>query len=276
MQSLIRVFAVLDALIADDLGGLGVRELSAALKLPKSTVGRILTFMMERGLTAQDPATRRYSLGPMAATLGQAYAKGTDIIRLSRDDMLKLRDLTGETVSLNVKSGWARVCVAQIESQNELRAAGEIGHVYPLDSGAPGRILLHSMTESEIAYVLNNRELLCDYPRNNPMGDKQVSRSLQSISREGYAIADQETMRGVCSISVAVRGANDIVLAALGLLVPHDRFAKAKQARLIDAVRAAATSIERRLGRTDDSHRTSYPSHATGRAIVLSTKTAVV
>jgi len=53
------------------VGGLGITELSSALKLPKSTVHRLIVTLEAAGYVAFDPATATYSLGGRAARLAE-------------------------------------------------------------------------------------------------------------------------------------------------------------------------------------------------------------
>lgn len=252
MQGLSKGIQVLESLAAD-ANGTGVREVSLALDIPKSVVGRILKTLLETGLAAQDPVSRRYTLGPKAAALGHSYASRVDFVQFSRPAMMQLRELTNETISLNVRFGWMRVCVAQVESLEELRAAGEIGRAYPLDTGAPGRILLSAMSDAEIRHVLQNRESLCTYASHQRLRKRELLRSLDAIRLQGFTVADQETMRGVCSVAVPVRNEQNVVVAALGLLAPHDRFRLVNLQHLVGLVKDAALSIEKNLGRAEQS-----------------------
>jgi DNA-binding MarR family transcriptional regulator len=58
VKSLIKALRVLDTL-ADSVGGLGITELSDLLKVPKSTVHRLLSTMEDAGYVVFDPVPRQ-------------------------------------------------------------------------------------------------------------------------------------------------------------------------------------------------------------------------
>ncbi len=247
MQTLQRTLRLVDALAASS-DGFGVREISTELDLPKSAVGRILKVLLEAGYAAQDDVTHRYVLGPKAAILGHAYASKLDFLKVARPVMAQLCETTGETVSLNLRVQHTRICIAQVESTQELRAVGVVGQTYPLDSGAPGRVLLSALDDAEIQQVLVHREELRSYAPFRPMSNAALLKSIGEIRRTGLAIANQETMSGVCSLAVPLRNHVGSVVAAMGILVPYPRFDNALRASLESALRAAAGEIERALG----------------------------
>lgn len=247
MQAVVRAFQVLDALACSP-NGVTVRGISSQLDMPKSVVGRILQALVQTGFSVQDAAGQRYLLGPRAAALGQAYTSRVDLMQAARPRMTDLRDTTEETVSLNVRIGRTRICVAQTESLHELRAAGRVGRTYPLDTGAPGRVLLAALSDDEVEYILEHRRGLRDYTPNRQLGVRDVWETVRAIRDGGVAVAQEETMRGVCSLAVPIRDHLAHTVGALAVLAPRDRFSRHLRERYTEALRAVSTAIEVALG----------------------------
>lgn len=225
-----------------------MRELAVQLDVPKSAVGRILQLLQTEGYATQDALTGRYRLGPKATILGRAYADRQDLLKVAHPVMERLSEVSRETVSLNVRFELTRVCVAQIESPQELRAAGAVGQTYPLDAGAPGRVLLAALSDEQIRYVLAHRRRLRPYPANRPLSNKEILRLVEETRHSGFAFANQETMRGVCSLAVQIRGQVGSVVGALGLLIPYGRYKVGARQTLQRLLEEASHEIERTLG----------------------------
>jgi len=110
----------LDVLAKAD-SDLSIRELAEETAVSKSAVQRILSSLVETGLAVQDPASRRYGLGPRTLVLGTAYQRRIDLRAVALPHMTHLRDLTGETVGLSVRVGDELLHVEQVESGSALR-----------------------------------------------------------------------------------------------------------------------------------------------------------
>ncbi|MEN3270903.1 IclR family transcriptional regulator C-terminal domain-containing protein, partial [Pseudonocardia sp.] len=67
---------------------------------------------------------------------------------------------------------------------------------------------------------------------------------LDRTRRDGYATTVEEMTLGACSIAVPVRGRDDEVLAAIGVVVPT---MKRDRARLVSALQVAAQGVRRSL-----------------------------
>ena len=86
-------------LFADAPGTLGVTEIANELELSKAVVHRIVTSLCERGLVTNDPATRRYALGPGVLSLASAYLDKLDVRTEALEVMRQLSAETNETAT---------------------------------------------------------------------------------------------------------------------------------------------------------------------------------
>jgi DNA-binding IclR family transcriptional regulator len=100
--------------------------------------------------------------------------------------LARLRDATGESVQLYVRQGDARLCIASLDSPNELRTIVEVGALLPLDRGSAGPVLVGRTTKEWTESV----------------GEREA---------------------GVASVSAPVRERDGTVVAAVSLSGPIDR-----------------------------------------------------
>src|ERR1700730_2419146 len=78
-------------------------QLAGHLQIHKSTAYNILGTLARYRFVTRDPATRRYRLGPGLGALGGAAALGPDLAARARPYLARLRQVSGETVTLHVR-----------------------------------------------------------------------------------------------------------------------------------------------------------------------------
>jgi DNA-binding IclR family transcriptional regulator len=84
---------------------------------------------------------RRYVLGPRLAALGMAADVWSPLASRIRPVLVDLTEATGESAQLYVRQGDHRLCVAAVDSPNELRTIVPVGALLPLDRGSGGTVL---------------------------------------------------------------------------------------------------------------------------------------
>ena len=229
-------------------GGASARELAEHAGLPRSTVQRLLTTLAETGMVVQDAMTQRYKIGSRALLIGLGYNSGLTLLTEARPQMLAVRDTTGETVGLSVAADNTRVFLEEVQSTYELRFATELGKLYPLWSGANGRVLMGSLTAAEIDRVLAVRSL--DGAVDHPLSIEALRAKVAEYRRDGYAMASNETIDNVNSIAAPIWGATGDVVAALSISGPSQRFDEERMRAAIAPLQQATAAITTRLSGT--------------------------
>lgn len=128
---------VLDA-VAD--GATALAEVAERSGLPKATAHRLVVALEAHGLLRREAGG--LALGLRLIALGRRAADAWPLARAAAPALEWLRDATGESVQLFVRSGDRRLCVASLESAEELRTIVEVGALLPLDRGSGGRALI--------------------------------------------------------------------------------------------------------------------------------------
>ncbi len=196
----VRVLAAVEA-----GGPCALADLVAATGLSRATTHRLAVALETHGLLRRT-ADGRFALGLRLVGLGRAAADGLPLAEVAAPALLALRDATGESVQLYVRTGDERVCVASLESPHGLRTIVPMGAALPLDRGSAGRVLTSVTT--------------------------------------GWVDSVEERERGVASVSAAVRDADGHVLAAVSVSGPIERTTRSPGERYGAAVDAAARAIE--------------------------------
>ncbi|PXY36699.1 IclR family transcriptional regulator [Prauserella flavalba] len=245
-EALRKAMLILDAL-RESTDDLSARELAARLDVPKSTAQRLLQSLEESQMTVQDPASRKYRLGPRTLTLGMAYRERLDLRNTALPHMRTLRDATDETIGLSVVVGAERMFIEEVQSQSELRAHSELGYPYPLWTGAPGRVLLAHLPSADTDAALRDAG---ERPwRAIGLADRDAFlERLAEIRRAGHDRAFDETINGVSAIAVPVRDATSRIAAALSVSGPSARMSEPEMDRILPEAQAAAHKISQALG----------------------------
>ena len=193
--------------------------------LPRSTVYRNLSILVQSEFLSRDPGRRRYLLGPRILQLGMLARRRLVADALVGPHLLKLHQQTRETVTFSIIDGSHRLCVQVLEAESELRQVAQAGMRYPLHLGAAGRVILAHMDRQVASLILQNQESSLDEVQ-------QALRSLDQIRQQGYAVTVGERVPGACAAaapvfvqeaiygSVAVAGPRDRMRNALDRIIP--------------------------------------------------------
>jgi DNA-binding IclR family transcriptional regulator len=218
-----RVTAVLEAFGGDE--GLGVSEIARRANLPKSTVSRIVTDLVRQHYL--DREGNRLHLGLRLFELGQAVERPRRLRRLAQPVIIRLRDLTGESVRLAVLDGEDVVLIAAVAGKEGHPAT--IGVRFRADSSALGKAILAHQPAESMAF----------FPT-------PLERELAEVRRTGVA-SDTDESTGVACVASAilVPGSPPVgAIAVAGSSLTVDA------RRMSGAVRSAAATLARRFSRS--------------------------
>src|SRR5215472_7972636 len=213
----------------------------------RSAVRRILTALRRKGLVDLDPVTDRYSLSWLVLSLARSRQDRVGLREVALAPMAELRDLTKETVTLNVRSGFQRVCIEQLEGPHEIRWQGEIGRIDILYAGAGGKALLAYFPEDELERYLSqvNRRPLT---RNTTVDQAALEGELAEIRRRGYATGRQDRVLGVAGVSAPIFNDAGEAIASITIAAPAARGTPEQLEAWAPAVLQAASRISDLLG----------------------------
>jgi DNA-binding IclR family transcriptional regulator len=216
----------------------GLIEIADEAGLDKSTTARLLAVLEARKLLRRDPETRKYAAGPRLIWLGVLAADRSDLRRAAEPLLGELRDQTGETVSLHIRVGDDRVCIAGAESRHEVRRVLTLGEPVPLWLGPSGRVILAFLPEPDREAVLARSRA----------GDLDALRAvLAAIRSDGFVDSDGGRTPGVGAFSVPILGTRGIE-ASLTVAGPSARWDRAKRSAAREPVLRCARAISLGLG----------------------------
>ncbi|MCI1694399.1 IclR family transcriptional regulator [Aneurinibacillus aneurinilyticus] len=196
---------------------LTLTEISHKVGLNKSTVYRLLGSLENKGFLARNPDTEKYQLGFRVWQLSANLPQGGDPGTILLPEMVRLRDLVGETISLYVRNENERIRIQAVESNETIRRVAPIGAHLPLSVGASSKVLV-AYAPPEI-----QKEILSD-PSWPSFVDKQMyMEQLEEIRRHGYATSSEEREQGAAAVAVPLFNRRGHLVAALSVSGPSNR-----------------------------------------------------
>lgn len=239
VQSVERALQILSCFTME-ANNLSVKEISAKLLLPKSTVVRLLQTLKSKRFIEQDDQTQLYQLGFKVFELGNVYASSIDLKRVALPLMNALNEETQETVSLNVLDGYNRVCIDKVESNQQIRNFIKVGGRSELCYGASGKILFSYLTIVEQKLIMQQEGL-------DQGQQKKLLDQVQQIVEEGYALSASERIEGLLSISAPIFDNKQNVIGGLSISGPVAR-TDIKRHYMIQSLLKAAVEISKKMG----------------------------
>ncbi|SFH05844.1 transcriptional regulator, IclR family [Desulfotomaculum arcticum] len=221
-------------------------EISVELGLSKATVYRILGALRNKNFVSRDADSGKYYLHwGLTGLLNAGLEQG--VVQSVYPLMEKLWRLTGETVTLYIKKGYNRICVAEIVSQQPLKFAVGVGTVVPINAntGSPGKVFLAYMNRHEVDEFLNHEHASQGF---KPTGQGLLLKELEEIRKRGWAVSYGERIKGGSSLSVPVWDRSGDVVASLNLLGPYVRLNEEVLLGYLDLLKECAEAASIRLG----------------------------
>jgi IclR family acetate operon transcriptional repressor len=240
-----KAFGIVEALAPETDRGLTLADLSLRVALPKSTVHRYLTTLVELGL-AQRSDSDRFRLGTKVVELAGIYLAGSDLRQECQSVLDALSERTNETVHLAVRSEAEVVYIAKVESRHAVRMYSYIGARLPMYSTALGKAMLAFGPADWLRETVARG--LVARTAHTIANAAALEADLATIRGRGYSLDNEENELGVRCVGAPVFDFSRSVIAAISLSGPTDRMDRKRSSELGPVVRDAALSISTRMG----------------------------
>lgn len=242
-QAVARAIAILKAM-AGSAQGYGVTELSQILEINKAAVFRLLGALEAEGMVVKN-SSGAYRLGPELITLGTSALGSTDLSAAAHEELVRLVEQTGETMTLEVLVGHETLIISEIMGHFILGGTPELGMRWPAHATSTGKVLL-AFTPPHDQAPLTRRT-----PK-TVVSRRELDRELAQVRAQGYAIAADELEVGFTALAAPVRNHFGTVVAAISVNGPTVRMTPSVLNEMVEPLRIAADRISRRLGATQE------------------------
>lgn len=222
--------------------GASIRDLAAALRLPRTSVYRIVN-SLELHEVVRRSGDGEYALGPRLLALAsqvQMDGQAFDLAALAQPLLEQLVGETGESTKISVRDGDHVLVVAALSGKRDYALAVTVGQRMPLHAGAAGKVLLANLEVSTRDLVLarpltaHTDQTICDRRR--------LAADLVRVRRQGWAQDRGEFKSSVHAFAAPIVDHAGRVIGALS--VPF--LAGADAARLA-VLRASVIDVAARI-----------------------------
>jgi DNA-binding IclR family transcriptional regulator len=226
---------------------LSLAEIVQTVKLPKTTVFRILSSLIERGLCEWDAQAAQYSLGFELVRLADIRRRQSNVHDVAIPVMREIRNEVNETVILSVRSEDSRVHIDFVEGLHPMRRMADLGVRAPLYAGAASKVLLAGMDDDEIAGYLQRTDLT-PFQRSTITDRNVLWREIRAIRKRGFAESKGELFSGGGALAAPIKDFSGRTVAVMDILTPEHRYTAEHRERCIGLLLQGAQRASERLG----------------------------
>ncbi len=226
---------------------MSLAEVVHAVRLPKTTVFRVLTSLVERGFCEWDPQTGKYSLGFELVRLADIRRRQSNVHDVAIPVMREIRNEVNETVILSVRSGDFRVHIDFVEGLHPMRRMADLGVRAPLYAGAASKVLLAGMEDDEIEAYLARTDLT-PFQKSTITDRAVLWREIRSVRKRGFAESKGELFVGGGALAAPIKDFSGGTVAVMDILTPEHRYTPQHRERCIDLLLKGAVRASRSLG----------------------------
>jgi len=211
-----RTFEIVETI--RDLDGARLSELAEHIDLANSTLHDYLTTLADLKYLTRDGDY--YHVGWKCLDHG-IYAKNQLKLTEAANPVLdRLAEETGEVVWLVVEDHGEAVCIDKRQGRHGVKIYGRVGKRTPMHNNSAGKAILAQLTESRVRDIISKHGF--NQETENTITDLEtLLQELEQIREQGYAVNNEETVKGLRSISSPIVP-NDVV-GAIGVSGPKDR-----------------------------------------------------
>lgn len=236
-----RTFDVLE--ILRERNGARVTEVADELDLAKSTVHRYLATLRKREYVVKEGD--EYAVGLRFLELGQTARYRKPIYELAEPVVEDLAAETEERAVFLIEEHGQAVYVHRATGEHAVRASPGPGERVPIHATAAGKAILAYLPERRVREILDRRGLPAR-TQNTITSRNELREELERVREHGYAINQEENVRGVRAVGVPIRP-NDRVVGALSISGPIQRMQEKEgrdQQNLLNLLLGSANELE--------------------------------
>jgi len=221
-------------------------DIARDMGISKSRAHRHLRTLVQHGYVLQDHDTERYRIGIKLLALGEAVRDRFDVLTATRPDMGRLRDDTGQTVTVSALIDDAVVVLDLLQGKTLVEFGVRPGSTLDLHASAHGLVALAFGPPHLLEQALERR--LKAWTSSTITDPAKLKAEVEKVRRQRWATAADQLLVGVNALASPIFDYRDEwrgTIAIVGSTQFIDAAPSAKQRALVVD---AASEASRRLG----------------------------
>jgi DNA-binding IclR family transcriptional regulator len=236
--------------ILDHLAGqalpMALTAIAQEFSASKSTVYRHLSALARHGFVRRDLSTGRYAIGVKLMVLGENSRASFQIVGVAREELMRLRDITGQAVSLCAMIDDQLVVLDLMHGRSVVEFSTRPGTRLDLHSSAHGKIWLAFGPDGLIKKVLGAPRKA--WTSQTITDANTIAGEVLAVRKRGWATAPNQVITGVNTLAAPVFDHRGMLMGSVAI-VGSTQFITPKPAPAqVAAVLDVARSVSRDLG----------------------------
>lgn len=239
-RSTSRVLDALELISESGKGGYTLTEICQIMDVPKSSMFPILHTLEKRHYLSANSVSGKYTIGPSAFQLGNAYLENFDMLREIQTELQNITNVCAEASYFATLKGGEAFYLAKADSPEPIRMVASLGNGLPAYSTGIGKALLMDHTLSDLKRL---------YPDGlQPLTEHTVTdfrilcEQLQEAHETGFCYEVEESNQYIRCFAVPLRK-NGAIIAAVSVAIPVFRYTEEKE----DFIKHLLKNAQKRL-----------------------------
>jgi DNA-binding IclR family transcriptional regulator len=234
--------------LAEQTSPVALTAIAQAFSASKSTVYRHLSALARHGFVRRDVSSGRYAIGVKLMVLGETSRGNFEIVTVARDALLKLRDTTGQAVSLCALLDDDLVVLDLMHGRSVVEFTTRPGTRLALHASAHGKIWLAFGPQDLIKKVLAAPRAA--WTTHTHTDAKTIVSEVQAVRKRGWSTAPNQVIMGVNTLAAPVFDHRGVLVGSIAVVGSTQFVAPKPAPAQIGAVLDAARRVSSDLGWT--------------------------
>ncbi|APG90183.1 IclR family transcriptional regulator [Sinorhizobium americanum] len=236
-----KAMAVLEAVAAADRPQ-RFTDILRSVRQPRGTLHRLLGHLVDEGLLVQR-SDLSYEPGLRLLKLAYRSWSGNQFRDIAEPHLLRLHELTGETVHLGILRETEIIYVDKVESRQTVRMSSQIGKASPAYCTGIGKAALSSLPDGELERVTARMQFV-PFTQRTHCSAASLLAEIEEIRREGHAFDREEHEAEICCVAAPIVVPEHELVAGISVTGPSYRVTMTQLAAWAADVRNAAAKVE--------------------------------
>ena len=221
-------------------------DIARDLGISKARAHRHLRALMQHGYALQDPETERYEIGVKLMTLGETVRHRFDVLTATRPEMGRLRDETGQTVTVSALVEDAIIVLDLLQGRTLVEFGIRPGSTLDFHASAHGLVVLAYGPPHLLERVLAHP--LKAWTPSTLKSHAALIAEVERIRQQRWATAPDQLLIGVNALASPIFDHRNEWRGTIAIVGSTQFISPRPAARQLALIVDAATEASRRLG----------------------------
>lgn len=228
--------------VIQERNGAGVTELADELNYAKSTIHKHLAALETNDFLVNKEG--RYTLSLRFLAIADHVKEELGIYPVIKTSIDQLAKETGEVSQFAIEENGNAVPIYKSEGEYAVQTLSNIGKRENLHSTALGKAILANLPRERVEQIIEEQGLKSKTP-NTITNHDDLLKELEQVKQQGYAIDDEENVKGLRCVGAPVTDADGQAFGALSISGPARRLSiERTETELKDQILGTANVIE--------------------------------